>query len=91
MNTITLRKRGRPLGSKNSMTIDEHNQRQIDRKISLKTNFQKYKAQHHEELKQTYLDHYYNNREKKLGRMNELYRIKTHIKQLMKFDVSILA
>ena len=95
MNTIEqaviiTRNRGRPIGSKNSTTIEEHNLRQAQRKKNLQINFQKYKAEHHDELKKAYIEHYNNNRNKKLGRMNELYRLKSHIKQLMKYDVAIL-
>ena len=88
---ILIRRRGRPIGSKNSTSVEQHNDRMTLRKESLKTNFQKYKAQHHDELKQVYLDHYYNNRERKLGRMNQLHRLKAHVKQLMNLDISILA
>ena len=83
-------RRGRPIGSRNSVSIEEHNQRQISRKKNLQVNFQKYKEQHHEELKKIYIEHYHNNKEKKLKRMKDLYGMKAHIKNLMSLDVSIM-
>jgi hypothetical protein len=90
-NQITIRRRGRPAGVKNSLTIAEHEQKLINRKKSMQANFQRYKEANHEELKQVYKDHYYDNRERKLRRVNELYRLNFHIKQLMRLDSVIMA
>ena len=88
-NTIVAKRRGRPLGSKNSTSVEEHNQRMIQRKKNLAINFQKYKEQNHEELKKVYLEHYEKNKEKKLARMKQLYGLKCCIKQFMAIDESI--
>jgi hypothetical protein len=63
-NAILTRGRGRPLGSKNSVSVKEHNDRMTLRKEALKISFQKYKSEHHEDLKKVYMEHYNNNKEK---------------------------
>jgi hypothetical protein len=89
-NEILIRGRGRPIGSKNSVSVKEHNDRMTLRKENLKISFQKYKAEHQEELKATYKTLYNNNKEKKLKRMKVLYTARSFINQLMKLDSSIL-
>ena len=87
---IVVKKRGRPIGSKNSASVKEHNDRMTLRKENLKISFQKYKAEHHEELKATYKTLYNKNKERKLKRMKVLNTAKSFINQLMKLDGSIL-
>jgi len=95
MNTIEIitypiRGRGRPLGVKNYTSIEEYKAKQISRKKNLQVNFQRYKAENHEELKKAYLEHYYSNKDMKLKRLKEMYGYKCHIQKLMNLDISIL-
>ena len=87
---IVIKKRGRPVGFKNSVSVKEHNDRMTLRKENLKISFQKYKAEHQEELKATYKTLYNKNKERKLKRMKVLNTAKSFINQLMKLDGSIL-
>ena len=89
-NDILTRGRGRPIGSKNSTSVEQHNEREVIRKANLKISFQKYKSEHHEDLKKVYMEHYNNNKEKKLKRMKVLYTARSFINQLMKLDGSIM-
>jgi hypothetical protein len=89
-DVIVVKGRGRPIGSKNSTSVQQHNEREVIRKANLKISFQKYKSEHHEELKKVYLEHYNNNKEKKLKRMKVLYTARSFINQLMKLDGSIM-
>ena len=89
-NDILNRGRGRPIGSRNSTSVEQHNTRMSLRKESLKVSFKKYKAEHHEDLKKVYMEHYNNNKEKKLKRMKVLYTARSFINQLMKLYGSIM-
>lgn len=86
-----IRKRGRPLGSRSATSIEEHKQREIQRKKNMQVNFQRYKNLHHDELKKVYNVHYQNNRDKKINRIKFLYHCKKHISLLMAIDDAILA
>ena len=88
--TVVVKKRGRPTGSKNSVSVKEHNDRMTLRKENLKISFQKYKAEHQEELRATYKTLYNKNKERKLKRMKVLHTARSFVNQLMKLDGSIM-
>ena len=90
MPIIVIKKRGRPVGSKNSTSVEQHNDRMTLRKENLKISFQKYKAEHQEELRATYKTLYNKNKERKLKRMKVLHTARSFVNQLMKLDSSIL-
>ena len=60
------------------------------RKENLKISFQKYKSEHHEELRATYKTLYNKNKERKLKRMKVLHTARSFVNQLMKLDGSIM-